>query len=74
MNLQFISIFPCRLAALLILIFLLPMRLLTASEPISLEQGFVDPPLDARPRGFWWRFNSQATRESITRDLEKLSA
>ncbi len=38
----------------------------------NLDQGFINPPLDSRPRVFWWWLNSMATKESITRDLEEL--
>ncbi len=38
----------------------------------NLDQGFRNPPADARPRVFWWWLNSMATKESITRDLEEL--
>ncbi len=38
----------------------------------NFEKGFVNPPLYAKPRVFWWWLNSMVTKESITRDLKEL--
>jgi len=38
----------------------------------NFKKGFINPPLYAKPRVFWWWLNSLATKESITRDLEEL--
>ena len=39
-----------------------------------LEDGFADPPLEARTRCFWWWLNGNVTKEAITRDLEEMKA
>ncbi|MBN1444055.1 MAG: discoidin domain-containing protein, partial [Planctomycetes bacterium] len=52
-----------------------PPELTTSPRPTrDLEQGFADPPAEARPRVYWWWLNSCVTREAITRDLEELAA
>ena len=43
-----------------------------SDNEISLEAGFQNPPMYARPRVFWWWLNSMATKESISRDLREL--
>jgi hypothetical protein len=40
----------------------------------ALEEGFRQPPLEARLRCYWWWLNSNVTREAITRDLEAMKA
>ena len=48
-----------------------------ADEPIPsapTAAAFADPPLEARPRVYWWWLNSMATKASITRDLDELKA
>lgn len=40
----------------------------------SVREGFTNPPPESRLRCYWWWLNSMATRESITRDLEEMSA
>ncbi|MEA3477561.1 MAG: glycosyl hydrolase, partial [Bacteroidota bacterium] len=42
------------------------------SDVTCIEKGFINPPLYARPRVFWWWLNSMVTKESITHDLEEL--
>jgi len=45
-----------------------------AAPPVSLEQGFRNPPPEARLRCYWWWLNSNVTKEAITRDLEQMKA
>jgi hypothetical protein len=40
----------------------------------SLEQGWQDPPTEARLRAYWWWLNGHVTKEAITRDLEQMKA
>jgi hypothetical protein len=40
----------------------------------QLEDGFVNPPSEARLRCYWWWLNSMVTKGSITRDLEGMKA
>lgn len=39
-----------------------------------LEQKFDSPPIEARLRAYWWWVNGNATKESITRDLEEMKS
>jgi hypothetical protein len=39
-----------------------------------LESGWVDPPISARLRAYWWWLNGNVTKEAITRDLEQMKA
>jgi hypothetical protein len=39
-----------------------------------LEQGFANPPTEARLRAYWWWLNGDVTKPSITRDLEEMKA
>ena len=41
-----------------------------ASEPISFEAGFQNPPVQARLHAYWWWLNGNVTKAAITRDLE----
>jgi len=43
---------------------------LTAAS--SLDEGFVNPPPEARLRAYWWWLNGNVTKEAITRDLEEM--
>ena len=52
----------------------LVMTAATAVAADPLEEGFLDPPLDARTRCFWWWLNGNVTPEAITRDLEEMKA
>lgn len=48
---------------------------LFAVEPAAandLENGFRQPPPEARCRVYWWWLNSNVTKESITQDLEAM--
>ncbi len=45
-----------------------------AAAAVDLDQGWVDPPLDARLRAYWWWLNGNVTKEAITRDLEEMKA
>ncbi|MEI7730636.1 MAG: glycosyl hydrolase [Verrucomicrobiota bacterium] len=38
----------------------------------ELEQGWNNPPRDARLRAYWWWLNGNVTKEAITRDLEEM--
>ncbi len=40
----------------------------------ELEQGWANPPRDARLRAYWWWLNGCVTKEAITRDLEEMKA
>ncbi|MHC1765172.1 MAG: glycosyl hydrolase [Verrucomicrobiia bacterium] len=40
----------------------------------NLDQGWANPPLDARLRAYWWWLNGNVTKEAITRDLEEMKA
>ncbi|MGC8988574.1 MAG: glycosyl hydrolase [Verrucomicrobiia bacterium] len=40
----------------------------------SLDQGWVDPPIGARLRAYWWWLNGNVTKAAITRDLEEMKA
>jgi hypothetical protein len=61
------------LASLLALLVLLaaPSRGACSSP---LEEGFRNPPLEARLRSYWWWLNSNVTEEAITRDLQAMKA
>ena len=39
---------------------------------MDLEDGFRDPPDEAKPRVYWWWLNGLVTRDAITRDLEAM--
>jgi hypothetical protein len=43
-------------------------------EPSSLEQGWINPPVSARLRAYWWWLNGNLTQAAITRDLEEMKA
>lgn len=45
-----------------------------APERDALEQGFLDPPFDARLRCYWIWLNGNTNEKTITRDLEALKA
>ena len=40
----------------------------------TLEEGWQNPPNEARLRAYWWWLNGNVTKESITRDLEQMQA
>ncbi|MCU0787790.1 MAG: glycoside hydrolase [Verrucomicrobia bacterium] len=40
----------------------------------SWENGFAQPPPEARVRAYWWWLNGNVTQEAITRDLEEMAA
>jgi hypothetical protein len=44
------------------------------SPASSLEEGWQNPPVDAKLRAYWWWLNGNVTKESITRDLEQMQA
>lgn len=39
---------------------------------ISLEEGFVNPPLSAKPRAYWAWINGNVSLSQLTRDLEEI--
>ena len=39
-----------------------------------LEDGWNNPPTDARLRAYWWWLNGNVTSNAITRDLEQMKA
>ncbi|NLH17896.1 MAG: glycoside hydrolase, partial [Phycisphaerae bacterium] len=43
---------------------------LGANDP--LDEGWMNPPIDARLRAYWWWPNGNVTAEAITRDLEEM--
>ncbi|HMT42980.1 MAG TPA: glycosyl hydrolase [Chakrabartia sp.] len=45
-----------------------------AGEPVSLEQGFRDPPDEARPRVWWHWMNGNISKDGIAKDLAWLKA
>jgi hypothetical protein len=47
---------------------------MAADSPVTLENGFRNPPPSARLRCYWWWLNGNVTRQSITRDLEQMKA
>jgi hypothetical protein len=44
------------------------------SEQDHLEQGFINPPQEARPWVYFWWQNNLASKEGVTKDLEELKA
>lgn len=48
--------------------------LTTAPPTAGLEDGFRDPPREARLRCFWWWLNGHVTEQALTRDLEAMKA
>jgi hypothetical protein len=40
----------------------------------ELDQGWSDPPDEARLRAYWWWLNGCVTKQAITRDLEQMRA
>ena len=47
----------------------------TSTAPAqTLDQGWTNPPSDARLRAYWWWLNGNATSNSVTRDLEEMKA
>ena len=40
----------------------------------ELEQGWTNPPRQARLRAYWWWLNGNVTKAAITRDLEEMKA
>jgi hypothetical protein len=41
---------------------------------LTLEQGWQNPPNEAKLRAYWWWLNGNVTKASITRDLEQMQA
>src|ERR1700682_4510101 len=47
----------------------------TAIHPVqSLEQGFKNPPADARPMVRWWWFGTAVEKPEILRELQQMKA
>jgi hypothetical protein len=40
----------------------------------QLEAGWLNPPVQARLRAYWWWLNGNVTKEAITRDLEEMKS
>ena len=40
----------------------------------TLEQGWENPPKDARLRAYWWWINGNVNKAAITHDLEQMKA
>ncbi len=40
----------------------------------TLEEGWQNPPNQARLRAYWWWLNGNVTKASITHDLEQMKA
>lgn len=55
-------------SALVLSALVLPQMISAASD--TLEQGFENPPREARLRAYWWWLNGNVTKEAITKDLE----
>ena len=49
-----------------------PIETFTQINYTDLQDGFILTPNESRLRCYWWWFNSVATNESITRDLEEM--
>ena len=44
-----------------------------AVRAVSLEEGFLNPPHDAKPQTWWHWMNGNVTKEGITADLEAMA-
>ncbi len=55
----------------LVLLWMGPATGTTTAAP-TLEEGWNNPPTEARLRAYWWWLNGNVTRASITRDLEQM--
>jgi hypothetical protein len=42
--------------------------------PATIEEGFINPPNEARLKAYWWWLNGNVTKAAITRDLEQMKA
>ncbi len=56
----------------LIILCLLAIPALAASENVSLESGFANPPESAKPRTWWHWVSGNVSAEGITADLEAM--
>src|ERR1043165_2736917 len=54
--------------------FLILLVALVQAKAASLEEGWQNPPTEARLRAYWWWLNGNVTKEAITRDLEQMKA
>ena len=45
-----------------------------STQATPLDDGWANPPCDARLRAYWWWPNGNVTREAITRDLQEMKA
>jgi len=49
-----------------------------AARPVaaqtSLDEGWKQPPVEAKLRAYWWWLNGNVDRQAITRDLEEMAA
>ncbi len=48
--------------------------LVSFSQRDVLQEGFANPPKEARLRCYWWWLNGNTTQAAITRDLEEMKA
>ena len=67
-------IMTMKLMRLLVIWASLPLGLLAAGPMNDLEQGWANPPREARLRAYWWWLNGQVTKAALTRDLEEMKA
>ena len=67
-----------RIASFCVLLFAslccLPATSVVQAGEDALEQGFQNPPREARLRAYWWWLNGCVTEAAITRDLEEMKA
>jgi len=61
-------------AAVWLAAFILGLAGLSASAVPTLDEGWDNPPTQARLKAYWWWLNGNVTKASITRDLEQMKA
>jgi (4-O-methyl)-D-glucuronate---lignin esterase len=64
----------CSILAIIILLSLAAVAFADSGNLPALEQGWQNPPNEARLRAYWWWLNGNVTPNSITRDLEEMKA
>ncbi len=52
----------------------LMLTLAARAADVSLDDGWKDPPVEARLRAYWWWLNGNVTTNAITKDLEAMKA
>ena len=60
--------YACFLSSFAVLLFAL-----TAQSADPIDEGFANPPADARPQTWWHWMNGNVTKEGITADLEAMA-